>query len=92
MDLIRDVLEKQLVDPEERRMGKIDGLILEVEVGQPPRLAAIEQGAATLARRLHPRLATPFRLPPVRLSMRGLCDDVQRLRFVVPGLESKVRR
>jgi len=57
MDLIRDVLDKQLVDPEERRMGKIDGLVLEVEAGKPPRLEAIEQGAATLARRFHPRLA-----------------------------------
>jgi sporulation protein YlmC with PRC-barrel domain len=57
MDLIRDVLDKQLVDPQERRMGKVDGLILELEEGQPPRLVEIEQGAATLARRLHPRLA-----------------------------------
>jgi len=56
MDLIRDVLDKQLVDRRERRMGKIDGLIVEIEEGKPPRIAAIEQGAATLARRLHPRL------------------------------------
>jgi len=56
MDLIRDVLDKQLVDRRERRMGKIDGLIVEIEAGKPPRVAAIEQGAATLARRLHPRL------------------------------------
>jgi sporulation protein YlmC with PRC-barrel domain len=58
MDLIRDVLDKQLVDREERRMGKIDGLILEIEAGKPPRVAAIEQGAATLARRIHPRLVS----------------------------------
>jgi sporulation protein YlmC with PRC-barrel domain len=57
MDLIREVLDKQLVDPKQQRMGKVDGLVLEVEEGKPPRLAAIEQGAATLARRLHPRLA-----------------------------------
>lgn len=56
MDLIREVLDKQLVDPRQQRMGKIDGLVLEVEAGKPPRLLAIEQGAATLARRLHPRL------------------------------------
>jgi sporulation protein YlmC with PRC-barrel domain len=56
MDLIRDVLDKQVVDREERRMGKVDGLILAVEAGKPPRVLAIEQGAATLARRLHPRI------------------------------------
>ena len=37
-------------------MGKVDGIVLELDDGQPPRLAYIETGATTLARRLHPRL------------------------------------
>lgn len=56
MDAIRDVLDNQLVDREGRKMGKIDGLIMEVRRGQPPRLLFVEVGATTLARRLHPRL------------------------------------
>src|SRR4029434_7719229 len=55
--LIRDVLDNQLLDRHQRQMGKVDGLILELRPGQPPRLAYIEVGSITLARRLHPRLA-----------------------------------
>ena len=55
--IIRDVLDKQLVDRQQRKMGKVDGLIVELRDGQPPRLAYITVGGTTLARRLHPRLA-----------------------------------
>ena len=56
MDVIRDVLDNQLVDRHQRKLGKVDGLIVELREGQPPRLAYIETGATTLAGRLHPRL------------------------------------
>jgi sporulation protein YlmC with PRC-barrel domain len=56
MDLIRDVLDNQLVDRNQRKMGKIDGIVIQLRSGQPPRLAYIELGVPTLARRLHPRL------------------------------------
>lgn len=56
MDVIRDVLDNQIVDRHQRKMGKVDGIIVELRDGQPPRLAYIETGATTLARRLHPRL------------------------------------
>jgi len=36
MDLVRDCLDKQLEDRDHRRMGRVDGLILECEDGQPP--------------------------------------------------------
>ncbi len=52
MNLIRDILDKQLVDRRERKMGKVDGLVLELRDGQPPRVAYIEIGASTLGRRL----------------------------------------
>jgi hypothetical protein len=55
MDLARDVLDKQLVDRHGRLMGKADGIVLELRDGAPPRVAAIEQGGATLGRRLGPR-------------------------------------
>jgi sporulation protein YlmC with PRC-barrel domain len=57
VDVIRDVLDNQIVDRNQRKMGKVDGIIIEIRDGQPPRLAYLETGATTLAQRLHPRLA-----------------------------------
>jgi hypothetical protein len=56
MDLIRDVLDNQLVDRHQRKMGKVDGIVVELCEGRPPRLAYLEVGGTTRARRLHPRL------------------------------------
>ena len=57
MDIIRDVLDNQLVDCKGRKMGKVDGIVMELRDKEPPRLTYIEIGMPTLARRLHPRLA-----------------------------------
>jgi len=56
VDLVRDVLDKQLLDRNRKKMNKVDGIVLEVDDHQPPRLAYLEVGGLTLARRLHPRL------------------------------------
>ncbi|MFL6197156.1 MAG: hypothetical protein ACJ75H_23420 [Thermoanaerobaculia bacterium] len=56
MELIRDVLDKQVVDRDETKMGRVDGLVLELRPGRPPRVDAIEMGSEVLARRLSPRL------------------------------------
>jgi hypothetical protein len=56
MNLIRDFLDKQLEDRNHRRMGRVDGLILEFEDGRPPRVAYIEVGVKTLLDRLSCRL------------------------------------
>lgn len=50
MDLIRDVLDKQLIDRTNAKIGKVDGLVAAIGDGQP-RVVAIEVGASTLARR-----------------------------------------
>jgi sporulation protein YlmC with PRC-barrel domain len=52
MELIRDILDKQVVDREQTKIGKVDGIVLELRDGQAPRVAAIEIGAVALARRL----------------------------------------
>jgi hypothetical protein len=70
MDLIRDVLDNQLVDRNGRKMGKVDGIAIELRENKPPRLAYIETGAPTLARRLHPRLARWVAANTVRLSSK----------------------
>ena len=56
MDLIRDVLDNQLVDRNQRKMGKVDGIVIELREEKLPRLTYLETGATALARRLHPRI------------------------------------
>ena len=56
MDLVRDVLDKQLVDRKQVKMGKVDGLVLELRDNGPPRVAFIEIGSVALARRIGARL------------------------------------
>jgi sporulation protein YlmC with PRC-barrel domain len=56
MDLVRDVLDKQLVDHEGEKMGRADGIALEIRDGAPPRVDALELGFVVLAGRIHPRV------------------------------------
>lgn len=91
MDVIRDILDNQIVDRNQRKMGKVDGITIEIRDGHPPRLAYIETGATTLARRLHPRLqkwvaaleqklgiksSEPFRIPFSQVRDIGIDVDV----------------
>ncbi|WP_027036318.1 hypothetical protein [Mesorhizobium ciceri] len=55
MKLLRDLLDKQVVDREQVKIGKVDGLVAELRSGKPPRIIAIELGSITLARRLGAR-------------------------------------
>ena len=57
MRLVHDILDKQLHDRHGEKMGRVDGIVLTLTDGQPPRVAAIEVGMTILARRLHPALA-----------------------------------
>lgn len=57
MDLARDLLDVQLLDPRQRPIGRVDGILLDVRPGQPPSIAALEVGALTVLRRVHPALA-----------------------------------
>jgi len=56
MNVIRDCLDKQLEDRNHRRMGRVDGVILELEDNRPPRVAYVEVGVKTLMDRLSLRL------------------------------------
>jgi sporulation protein YlmC with PRC-barrel domain len=57
MLVVRDLLDKQVLDRRNRKIGKVDGLVMQLRKDAPPRLAILEIGAVTLARRLHSRLA-----------------------------------
>jgi hypothetical protein len=66
LDLVRDLLDVQLIDRRRCRIGRVDGVLIELRGDRPPRVATIEVGAVTLARRLHPRLATWLRAIALR--------------------------
>jgi sporulation protein YlmC with PRC-barrel domain len=54
VDLIRDLLDKKVVDRNGREMGRVDSLVLELREDRAPRLVAIELGPSVLGSRLHP--------------------------------------
>lgn len=56
MDLVRDVLDKQVIDRNGRPMGRVDGIVLELRDGAPPRVDALAIGPAVLGERLHPAI------------------------------------
>ena len=90
MDVVRDLLDKAVVDRTGREMGRVDGIVLEQEAGQPPRLAAILIGPAALGSRLHPalgRLATAVerwfdldRNRPTKIDCADVADVGRRIR------------
>src|SRR4051794_12804936 len=50
--LVRDCLDKQAIDENGRKMGRVDGVIIDISGPGRPRVISIEIGAGTLARRL----------------------------------------
>ncbi|MEH1905078.1 MAG: hypothetical protein V7L04_27805 [Nostoc sp.] len=61
MDVIRDVLDNQLFDRNQRKMGKVDGIVMELRDREPPRLAYIEVGVTTVTRQTAKRLTHELR-------------------------------
>jgi len=54
--LVREVLDKQIVDESHIKVGKVDGLILALRAHRPPRVIAIECGTVTVWSRVSRRL------------------------------------
>src|SRR6478672_10330815 len=50
--LAHDVLDAQLVDHVQEKIGRVDALLLELEEGRPPRVATIVIGGAARAERV----------------------------------------
>jgi sporulation protein YlmC with PRC-barrel domain len=57
MNLVRDVLDKELLDYEEEPMGRVDGLVMHVGKSSQPRITHIEVGGAAPWGRVHPAFA-----------------------------------
>jgi hypothetical protein len=54
VDVVRDLLDKPVVDRNGREMGRVDGVVLDQRQGGPPRLSAVLIGPSVLGFRLHP--------------------------------------
>ena len=54
--LIRDVLDHQMIDKKDDPMGRIDGIVIEVEEGQQPRVVELQGGLVVLGERLGRRI------------------------------------
>ena len=75
--VVRDLLDKKLLDEDDEAMGRVDGLVMQVGEKTQPRITHIEIGGATLGARIHPAVARlsrwlaskwgPKRRTPVRI-------------------------
>lgn len=52
LDLVHDVIDMQLVDRAGEKMGRVDGVTLELRDGEPPRVAELLIGGSVLADRV----------------------------------------
>lgn len=52
ISLVHDVLDAQLVDRTRQKMGRVDGLLIELRDGEPPRVATLLVGGSVLAERI----------------------------------------
>jgi hypothetical protein len=52
--LVCDVLDQAVFDRDGQPMGRVDGNVLELRDGAPPRVASIVIGPTALGQRLHP--------------------------------------
>ena len=69
LHLVRDLLDKQLVDRRHDPLGRADGLVIVVPADGPPRLASIETGMTVLGDRLGSWVARPVRAASRRWGM-----------------------
>jgi hypothetical protein len=54
--VFRDLLDKQLVDERDCKMGRVDGLVGRIREDGPPVIDQLELGLTRVGERIHPRL------------------------------------
>jgi hypothetical protein len=92
LHVIRDVLDKPLVDHREDPMGMCDGIVFEIRDNEPPRLLFMESGLPTVARRLHRRIEKMVRYLGRRFSpRRGHSFRIPMSKIEKFGIELRIR-
>ena len=61
INLVRDVLDKKLLDRDKCLMGRVDGIVIEYPEGRQPRMVRMEIGGEILAARVAHWLVPPVR-------------------------------
>ena len=56
MDVVRDVLDKPVFDRDGRALGRVDGVTITIDDGEPPQLTSVLVGPVALAERLTPAI------------------------------------
>lgn len=92
MQLIRDVLDSQVVDHRKRLLGRVDGLVIELRPEKPPLLRWIELGWRARLSRIHPRLAHRIRSRPYRIAWSHVLASGQTVRVSIDAKESPALR
>ena len=96
-ELVHDVLDKQLLDRQGRRFGKVDGLVLEIRRDLPPRVVALEIGAATRLARLPRWLTRPLarwttRATATRIPRAAVLAVAREVRVIIDATETSAWR
>lgn len=71
MHLVRDVLDKKLLDSESCEVGRVDGIVIEFPDGGPPRMVRVEIGGEILAARVARWLVRPVKWMARKFSPRN---------------------
>ena len=61
INLVRDILDKKLLDCDKCLMGRVDGIVIEYPEGRQPRMVRLEIGGEILAARVAQWLVPPVR-------------------------------
>lgn len=101
IQIIRDVLDKKLLDRDGHRMGRVDGLVMRVPDHGQPRVTHIAIGGAVLASRVGSRTAVvtrwiatrwgPKRLAPIRIPWSAVMTAGRDIRVDADCEESGAR-
>jgi hypothetical protein len=96
--VVRDLLDKQLVDRDGEPLGRIDGIVMAYTADAPPRIRYLEIGAQTLARRLPrpfrgvlaslARRLTPRGTQPYRIDVARIIQLGRRIKIDIDGTRS----
>jgi hypothetical protein len=78
MHVFRDILDKQMTDKFDCKMGRVDGLVGRVRDGSPPVIEGIELGMTRVAERAHTGLGRWIESASRRLGVR------RTPRYVIP--------